>query len=64
VEPGDLPQFNDDEQYILTGATLNLIINYIKEKTIVIKQGSGLKIDEVGPNGTFPSIDGTDECPS
>lgn len=63
MEPGDIPQFDNSQTYLLTGETLNAIMNYIKEKTIVIVPGSGLKIDEVGPGGTKISIDGTDVCP-
>jgi len=48
--------------YLLKGETLNQIMDYIREKTIVVAQGSGLKIDEVGPQGTKISVDGV-ECP-
>jgi hypothetical protein len=63
MEPGNLPEFDAGEKYLLSGETLNMIMNYIKEKTVVIVPGSGLKIDEVGPLGTKISIDGTDTCP-
>ena len=63
MEPGDLPQFNPAATYMLSGETLNAIMNYLKEKTIVIVAGSGLKIDEVGPDGTKISVDGTPDCP-
>jgi hypothetical protein len=63
MEPGDLPQFDNTETYLLTGETLNTIMRFIKEKTIIVVPGSGLKIEEVGPNGTRISIDGTDACP-
>jgi hypothetical protein len=62
MQPGDLPKFNNGETYLLSGETLNAIMNYLKEKTVVILPGSGLKIDEVGPEGTKISIDGI-ECP-
>lgn len=62
MEPGNLPQFDNSETYLLTGETLNAIMNYIKEKTIVIVPGSGLKIDEIGADGTRISVDGV-ECP-
>ena len=51
-------QFANSEKYLLSGETLNIIMNYLKEKTIVIQSGSGLKIDEAGPEGTKISIDG------
>ena len=63
MEPGNLPEFDASATYLITGETMNQIVNYIKEKTIVIVPGSGLKIDEVGPDGTKISIDGTDVCP-
>jgi hypothetical protein len=62
MESGDLPQFDNAQTYLLTGETLNAIMNYLKEKTIVIVPGSGLKVDEVGPGGMKISIDGV-ECP-
>ena len=62
MEPGNLPQFDNGQTYLLTGETLNVIMDYIKEKTLVIVPGSGLKIDEVGPDGTKISIDGIN-CP-
>jgi hypothetical protein len=58
----DLPKFEAGVTYWLTGETLNQIMDYIREKTLVIVPGSGLKIDEVGPQGTKISIDGV-ECP-
>jgi hypothetical protein len=63
MEPGDLPQFDSGSTYLIKGETMNQIVNYLREKTIVIVPGSGLKIDEVGPEGTKISIDGTDVCP-
>jgi hypothetical protein len=58
----ELPQFEAGTTYLLKGETLNQIMDFIREKTIVIVPGSGLKIDEVGPQGTKISIDGV-ECP-
>ena len=63
MDPGDLPTFDKAATYLLNGETLNTIMRYIKEKTIVVVPGSGLKIDEIGPDGTKISIDGTDVCP-
>jgi hypothetical protein len=63
MQPGDLPQFDNGSKYLLSGETLNRIMDYLREKTIVIIPGSGLKIDEIGPDGTKISIDGTDVCP-
>jgi hypothetical protein len=48
---------------LIRGSTWNELIRYVREKTIVIVPGTGLKIDEVGPDGTKISIDGTDVCP-
>lgn len=57
-----LPQFDRSEKYILSGDLLQDLVDWLAENKIVITQGSGLKIDEVGPNGTKISIDGV-ECP-
>jgi RNase P/RNase MRP subunit p29 len=62
MEPGDLPQFDNGQTYLLTGETLNTLVRFVKESRIVIVPGSGLKIDEVGADGTRISIDGV-ECP-
>jgi hypothetical protein len=58
----ELPQFENGKTYLLTGETLNALVDAIREMKIVIALGSGLKIDEVGPQGTKISIDGV-ECP-
>jgi hypothetical protein len=58
----ELPQFDRGETYILSGDTLQNIMDWLNENRIVIANGSGLKIDEVGPQGTKISIDGI-ECP-
>jgi hypothetical protein len=63
MQPGDLPSFDAESTYLIRGETLNTIMDYIKEKTIVIVEGSGLKVDEIGPDGTKISIDGTNVCP-
>jgi hypothetical protein len=57
------PKFERDKLYILKGDTLQNLVDWMKEQKIVIKPGSGLKIDEVGPDGTVISIDGTTICP-
>jgi hypothetical protein len=59
----ELPRFDNGETYLLTGETLNAIMDWLNENRIVIVAGSGLKVDEVGPQGTKISIDGTDVCP-
>jgi hypothetical protein len=63
MQPGDLKTVDENSVMLIRGSTWNELVNYIREKTIVIVPGSGLKIDEVGPDGTKISIDGTDVCP-
>jgi hypothetical protein len=59
----EFPMFESGQIYWIKGETLNQIRNWCLENKIVIVPGSGLKVDEVGPNGTQISIDGTDVCP-
>jgi hypothetical protein len=63
MEPGDLKMVDENEIMLIRGSTWNQLIRYVQEKTIVIVPGNGLKIDEIGPDGTKISIDGTDVCP-
>jgi hypothetical protein len=57
------PKFDRSKFYILSGDLLQNLVDRIEELKIVIVPGSGLKVDEVGPDGTKISIDGTDVCP-
>jgi hypothetical protein len=63
MQPGDLKKVDEKAIVWIRGSTWNILVDYLREKTIVIIPGSGLKIDEVGPDGTKISIDGTNVCP-
>jgi len=58
----ELPEFEAGVTYLLKGETLNQMVDWMRENRIIVVAGSGLKIDEVGPDGTKISIDGV-ECP-
>jgi len=55
----NLPKFVATKKYVLSGKTLNQIMDAIKMNTPRITQGGGLKIDTRNEEGTFMSVDGT-----
>ena len=55
----NLPVFQPDKVYLLSGKTLNQIMKAIKRNTPKIVTGGGLKIDHIGDDGTYLNVDGT-----
>jgi len=55
----NLPVFQPDKTYWLSGKTLNQIMKAIKRNTPKVVTGGGLKIDHRGDDGTYLNIDGT-----
>jgi hypothetical protein len=49
MEPSNLPSFDKTATYWLNGETLQTIMDYIKEKTVVLSGGT---FTEVGPQGS------------